>query len=79
MGGVGFLKALAGPFRDVSFVPTGGVNASNLAEYLRLPGVIACGGTWLVAPALLAEKRFDRIEQLAREAVAIVAEVRAGA
>jgi len=79
MGGVGFLKALAGPFRDVSFVPTGGVNASNLAEYLRLPGVIACGGTWLVAPALLAEKRFDRIERLAREAVAIVAEVRARA
>src|SRR5439155_6362564 len=79
MGGVGFLKALAGPFRDVSFVPTGGVNASNLAEYLRLPGVIACGGTWLVAPALLAEKRFDRIERLAREAVAIVADVRARA
>jgi 2-dehydro-3-deoxyphosphogluconate aldolase/(4S)-4-hydroxy-2-oxoglutarate aldolase len=77
MGGVAFLKALAGPFRDVSFVPTGGINASNLAEYLRLPGVIACGGTWLVAPVLLAEKRFHRIEQLASEAVTIVAEVRA--
>ena len=78
MGGVAFLKALGGPFRDVSFVPTGGINASNLADYLRLRGVIACGGTWMVAPALLAEKRFDRIEQLAREAVGIVAEVRAG-
>jgi 2-dehydro-3-deoxyphosphogluconate aldolase/(4S)-4-hydroxy-2-oxoglutarate aldolase len=79
MGGVSFLKALAGPFRDVSFVPTGGINASNLAEYLRLPGVIACGGTWLVAPVLLAEKQFDRIELLTREAATIVAEVRADA
>ena len=78
MGGVAFLKALGGPFRDVSFVPTGGVNILNLAEYLRLPGVIACGGSWMVAPALLAEKRFDRIELLAREAVGVVAEVRAG-
>ena len=44
------LKALAGPFRDVSFVPTGGINASNLADYLAVPNVLACGGTWLVAP-----------------------------
>jgi 2-dehydro-3-deoxyphosphogluconate aldolase / (4S)-4-hydroxy-2-oxoglutarate aldolase len=76
MGGVAFLKALAGPFRDVSFVPTGGVNTSNLADYLRLPGVVACGGSWMVAPALLAERRFDRVEELARDATAIVAEVR---
>ena len=78
MGGVAFLKALSGPFRDVSFIPTGGVTASNLADYLRLPVVIACGGSWMVAPALLAEKRLDRIELLTREAVAIVGEVRAG-
>jgi 2-dehydro-3-deoxyphosphogluconate aldolase/(4S)-4-hydroxy-2-oxoglutarate aldolase len=78
MGGVAFLKALTGPFRDVRFIPTGGINASNLADYLRLPGVVACGGSWMVAPALLAERRFDRIEALAREAVGIVAEVRAG-
>jgi len=78
MGGVRFLQALAGPFRNVLFVPTGGVNASNLAEYLRAPGVLACCGTWLAAPKLLAERRFDHIEHLAREALAIVAEVRGG-
>ena len=79
MGGIPVLKALAGPFRDVAFVPTGGINESNLADYLELPNVLACGGTWLVAPALLAEKRFDRIEALTRDAVAIAARVRAGA
>jgi 2-dehydro-3-deoxyphosphogluconate aldolase/(4S)-4-hydroxy-2-oxoglutarate aldolase len=76
MGGTSFLKALAGPFRDVRFVPTGGVNASNLAAYLALPQVAACGGSWMVAPALLRERAFDRIEALTREAVAIVAEAR---
>jgi 2-dehydro-3-deoxyphosphogluconate aldolase / (4S)-4-hydroxy-2-oxoglutarate aldolase len=79
MGGIAVLKALAGPFRGISFVPTGGINESNLADYLTLPNVLACGGTWLVAPALLAEERFDRIEALTREAVEIAARVRAGA
>ena len=78
-GGVAFLKALAGPFRDVSFVPTGGIGPGNIADYLRLPSVLACGGSWMVAPALLASKSFDQVEELARGAVAIVAEVRAKA
>jgi 2-dehydro-3-deoxyphosphogluconate aldolase/(4S)-4-hydroxy-2-oxoglutarate aldolase len=76
MGGTAFLKALAGPFRDVRFVPTGGINAKNLREYLQLPQVAACGGSWMVAPSLLRERRFDQVEALAREAVAIVKEVR---
>lgn len=76
MGGVAFLKALAGPFRDVQFIPTGGVNASNLASYLELSQVAACGGSWMVAPKLLRERAFDRVEDLAREAVGIVAQVR---
>ena len=79
MGGIPVLKALAGPFRDVSFVPTGGINASNLADYLHLPNVLACGGTWMVAPVLLAERSFDRIEALTREAVEIAANAQAGA
>ena len=78
MGGIPMLKALSGPFPDVSFVPTGGITESNLADYLRLPNVAACGGSWLVARALLAERRFDRIEVLTREAVSIAADVRAG-
>jgi 2-dehydro-3-deoxyphosphogluconate aldolase/(4S)-4-hydroxy-2-oxoglutarate aldolase len=79
MGGIAVLKALAGPFRGVAFVPTGGIDESNLADYLRLPNVLACGGTWLVAPALLADGRFDRVEALTRAAVEIAARVRAGA
>jgi 2-dehydro-3-deoxyphosphogluconate aldolase / (4S)-4-hydroxy-2-oxoglutarate aldolase len=78
MGGVAFLKALAGRFRDVRFVPTGGIGPSNLADYLRAPQVLACGGSWMVAPTLLVEGSFDRVEELAREARAIVAEVRGG-
>ncbi|HEV2376295.1 MAG TPA: bifunctional 4-hydroxy-2-oxoglutarate aldolase/2-dehydro-3-deoxy-phosphogluconate aldolase [Streptosporangiaceae bacterium] len=79
MGGVKTLKALAGPFRDVSFVPTGGIGPANLASYLALPGVPACGGSWLVATGLLAEGRFGQVAELTREAVAIAAKVRAGA
>jgi 2-dehydro-3-deoxyphosphogluconate aldolase/(4S)-4-hydroxy-2-oxoglutarate aldolase len=79
MGGIPFLKALAGPFRDVSFVPTGGINESNLGDYLRLRNVVACGGSWMVAPSLLAAQQFDRIEALTREAVSIAASVRAEA
>ena len=76
MGGVAFLKALAGPFRDVSFVPTGGIGPGNIADYLRLPSVLACGGSWMVTPALLSSGSFDQVEELARGALAIVAEVR---
>jgi 2-dehydro-3-deoxyphosphogluconate aldolase/(4S)-4-hydroxy-2-oxoglutarate aldolase len=77
MGGVAFLKALAGPFRDVSFVPTGGIGPGNLADYLRLPSVVACGGSWMVTRALLTSGSFDQVEELARGALAIVADVRA--
>jgi 2-dehydro-3-deoxyphosphogluconate aldolase/(4S)-4-hydroxy-2-oxoglutarate aldolase len=76
MGGAAFLKALTGPFREVQFVPTGGINASNLATYLALPQVAACGGSWMVAPTLLRQRDFGRIEELTREALAVVAEAR---
>jgi 2-dehydro-3-deoxyphosphogluconate aldolase/(4S)-4-hydroxy-2-oxoglutarate aldolase len=78
VGGVPLLKALAGPFAEVAFVPTGGIRAGNLAEYLSLPNVVACGGSWMVASALVEEGRFDRVEALAREAVAIASEARNG-
>ncbi len=78
IGGVPFLKALAAPFRDVAFMPTGGIGAGNLGEYLRVRQVVACGGSWMVARRLIAERKFDQIEELAQEAVAIVAEVRGG-
>lgn len=71
-GGVDYLKALSGPFRDVSFVPTGGISEANVESYLRLAQVAACGGSWMVSPELLAAGKFDEITRLARRAVDIV-------
>lgn len=75
-GGVRFLQALAGPFKDVSFVPTGGISEANLESYLRLPQVAACGGSWMATSELLAASRFDEITELTRRALDIVEMVR---
>lgn len=75
-GGIATLTALSGVFSDVVFVPTGGIDDSNLADYLRLPAVAACGGTWLVSRRLIGDGDFARIERLTAEAVAIVHRVR---
>ena len=72
-GGTALLRALCGPYRDLSFVPTGGIDATNLASYLALGQVAACGGSWLAKPELLRAGRFDRVGELAAEAVAIAA------
>jgi 2-dehydro-3-deoxyphosphogluconate aldolase / (4S)-4-hydroxy-2-oxoglutarate aldolase len=69
VGGPAFVKAVAPVYPDVRFLPTGGVNPDNLASYLELPGVLACGGTWICERRLLDERRFDEIERRAREAV----------
>ncbi len=76
MGGPKTLKAIAAPYGGVSFIPTGGVNQDNLADYLRLPAVYACGGSWLVKRALIEEGNFEEITRLTKEAVEIVSEVR---
>jgi 2-dehydro-3-deoxyphosphogluconate aldolase / (4S)-4-hydroxy-2-oxoglutarate aldolase len=70
LGGAAFLRAVSAPYRDVRFLPTGGVSAANLRELLSVPSVLACGGSWMVAPELLRQGRFDEVERLAREAVA---------
>lgn len=72
-GGLTMLKAISAPFGSVRFIPTGGVNANNLKEYLAFPGTSACGGTWLATAAMIAEGRFDEIARLCREAVNIAA------
>ncbi|MCY3703559.1 MAG: bifunctional 4-hydroxy-2-oxoglutarate aldolase/2-dehydro-3-deoxy-phosphogluconate aldolase [Rhodospirillales bacterium] len=72
-GGVSFLKALSGPYPSVRFLPTGGIALNNLRDYLALPNVLACGGTWIVSPALVRESRFDEITRLADEAIALAA------
>jgi 2-dehydro-3-deoxyphosphogluconate aldolase/(4S)-4-hydroxy-2-oxoglutarate aldolase len=73
LGGPAFVKAVAPVYRDVRFVPTGGVSPENLRAYLELPAVLACGGTWICEPALLRDGRFDEVERRAREAVQLVA------
>jgi len=75
-GGVKTLKAIGAPYGEVKFVPTGGISPANLPEYLALPMVHACGGSWLVKKQLIAGGQFDQISRLAAEAVAIVHEVR---
>ena len=73
VGGVAFLRAVSAPYQDVRFIPTGGVDATNLAAYLAVPSVLACGGSWLCDQALIREGRFDEIERLARAAVEVAA------
>jgi 2-dehydro-3-deoxyphosphogluconate aldolase / (4S)-4-hydroxy-2-oxoglutarate aldolase len=68
-GGVALLRALHGPFPGVRWIPTGGVSASNAASYLALPSVAAVGGSWMVAPELIAARDFANVTRLAREAV----------
>jgi 2-dehydro-3-deoxyphosphogluconate aldolase/(4S)-4-hydroxy-2-oxoglutarate aldolase len=70
LGGVAMIKALAAPFRSVRFIPTGGVNTRNLPDYLAVPAVLAVGGTWMVAPDLLAAGKWDEVTSLTAAAVA---------
>jgi 2-dehydro-3-deoxyphosphogluconate aldolase/(4S)-4-hydroxy-2-oxoglutarate aldolase len=74
--GVRMLKAFYGPYPEVRFVPTGGINVNNLAEYLALPNVVACGGSWMVQDSMISAGQFNEITRLAREARAIVHRVR---
>jgi 2-dehydro-3-deoxyphosphogluconate aldolase/(4S)-4-hydroxy-2-oxoglutarate aldolase len=73
MGGVTTLKALAGPYPDVRFIPTGGITPELLPSYLKLTSVIACGGSWLAPRHLLAEGKFDAIGRLVEQAVKLLA------
>lgn len=68
-GGLAMIKAMAAPYGKLKFMPTGGINAKNLNEYLAFSKILACGGSWMVAPALIDAGRFDEIERLTREAV----------
>ncbi len=76
-GGVPALKALSSVFRHMRFMPTGGVSAGNLAEYLSLPAVLACGGSWLTPADAVSTGQYDVITRLADEALTIASVVRA--
>jgi 2-dehydro-3-deoxyphosphogluconate aldolase/(4S)-4-hydroxy-2-oxoglutarate aldolase len=72
-GGIPALKALGSVFRDMKFMPTGGVSAANLADFLAIKSVIACGGSWLTPADAIAAGNYDAVTKLAKEAVAIAA------
>jgi 2-dehydro-3-deoxyphosphogluconate aldolase/(4S)-4-hydroxy-2-oxoglutarate aldolase len=71
VGGVGLLKAFASPFRDVSFCPTGGITLETAPQFLALPNVKVCGGSWLTPADAIAAGDWGRITKLAREAQAL--------
>jgi len=77
-GGVTMLKALAGPFAHTGakFLPTGGINAAALADYLALPQVAAVGGSWMAEKKLVAEKAWARITALTAEALMVIAQAK---
>lgn len=70
-GGIPMLKALGGPFTDVVFCPTGGITAESAPQFLALPNVKVCGGSWLTPADAVAAKDWGRITQLAKEASAL--------
>jgi 2-dehydro-3-deoxyphosphogluconate aldolase/(4S)-4-hydroxy-2-oxoglutarate aldolase len=75
-GGPKMLKALSSVFKDMEFMPTGGVNAATLANYLSVPAVLACGGSWLTPKDAIALRDFETITTLAKEALSIAAQAR---
>lgn len=70
-GGIATLKSFAGPFADVRFCPTGGIDATNAADFLALKNVVAVGGSWLAPALLVREGRWSEITALARAAAAL--------
>jgi 2-dehydro-3-deoxyphosphogluconate aldolase / (4S)-4-hydroxy-2-oxoglutarate aldolase len=68
-GGLEYLKAVGAPFKGVHFIPTGGIDATNLLAYLKFSRVLACGGSWMVKSDLIVNKRFDDIKRLTIEAI----------
>ena len=75
-GGLKMIKAMAAPYVGVKFMPTGGINKNNVRDYLAYDRILACGGSWMVKGDLVAAGEFDKIKELAAEAVEIVKESR---
>lgn len=68
-GGLNMIKSMAAPYTKMKFMPTGGINAKNLTNYLDFKKIIACGGSWMVNKDMIAAKDWDGITKLTREAV----------
>ena len=75
-GGLKMIKAMSAPYTMMKFMPTGGINATNVRDYLACDKILACGGSWMVKGDLVAAGDFAQIEKLTREAADIVKEIR---
>ena len=73
-GGINMVKSLLAPYTDVELMPTGGINPANVKDYLAIPRVVACGGTWMVDKKLIESGNWEELARLTREAVALVNE-----
>ncbi|WP_372385598.1 bifunctional 4-hydroxy-2-oxoglutarate aldolase/2-dehydro-3-deoxy-phosphogluconate aldolase [Vibrio sp. BS-M-Sm-2] len=71
-GGINMVKSLLAPYTDIEIMPTGGINPNNIKDYLAIPRVLACGGTWMVDKKLIEEGNWEQLANLTREAVKLV-------
>ena len=75
-GGLSMIKAVGAAMTTMKFMPTGGINAENVVEYLKSDKIFCCGGSWMVKGDMIKAGEFDKIKKLVAEAAAIVKEVR---
>lgn len=75
-GGISMIKAMAAPYTGLKFMPTGGINAKNLGEYLSCDKIVCCGGSWMVKGELVKTGEFTKIRQLTEEARRLVDSIR---
>lgn len=75
-GGLAMIKAMAAPYTTVKFMPTGGISAKNLKEYLGFSKILCCGGSWMVKGDMIKNKEFDKITEMTREATELAAAAR---
>ena len=71
-GGLAYLKAIGGPYRQMKFIPTGGIDETNLLSYLKYSQIVACGGSWMVKPEFIVNKQFDEIRKMTERAVLLM-------
>ncbi len=71
-GGINMVKSLLAPYAEIELMPTGGINPDNINDYLGIPRVVACGGTWMVDKKLIEAGQWEELAKLTREAVALV-------
>ncbi|HIF9152836.1 bifunctional 4-hydroxy-2-oxoglutarate aldolase/2-dehydro-3-deoxy-phosphogluconate aldolase [Photobacterium damselae] len=71
-GGINMVKSLLAPYTDIELMPTGGINPANIKDYLAIPRVLACGGTWMVDKKLIETGNWEELARLTREAVKLV-------